>query len=45
MTHHIENYAYALPLLLLSSSAGIFALSAHWLGVQAGYLFGFAFYG
>jgi len=35
---------FALPLLLLSVMAGIFALSARWLGAEAGYLLGFGFY-
>jgi hypothetical protein len=35
---------FALPLLLLPVMAGIFALSARWLGAEAGYLLGFAFY-
>jgi membrane protease YdiL (CAAX protease family) len=35
---------FALPLLLLPVMAGIFALSARWLGAEAGYLLGFGFY-
>jgi hypothetical protein len=35
---------FALPLLLLPIMAGIFALSARWLGAEAGYLLGFGFY-
>ncbi len=33
-----------LPLLLLPVMVGIFAVSARWLGAQAGYLTGFSFY-
>lgn len=34
----------ALPLLLLPVMAGVFSLSARWLGAEAGYLLGFGFY-
>ncbi len=37
-------FALALPLLLLSVMAGVFALCARWLGDEAGYLLGFACY-
>jgi hypothetical protein len=39
-----SHTCFALPLLLLLVMAGIFALSARWLGAEAGYLLGFAFY-
>lgn len=35
---------FLLSLLPLPVMAGVFALAARWLGVQAGYLFGFGFY-
>ncbi len=42
--NRLTALVFSLPLLLLPVMAGIFALSARWLGAEAGYLLGFGFY-
>ena len=44
LTNRQRIFLYLLPILLLPSTALVFAFSAKWLGKEFGYVFGFVFY-